>query len=171
MIRLLSNAVKFTPEGGQVRILVFRKNGGISIAVSDTGIGMAPENIPQALEPFGQIDGELSRKYQGTGLGLSLVKNLTELHGGILTIESEVGAGTTVTIELPSERIVDRAVRVAPIRAAGSLFYAINARYPETSERRQLIGLASWLLWGCGGARGGFEASHTKTRHWRDAPQ
>jgi len=117
LINLLSNAVKFTPEGGQVRVLAYRKNQDIVIAVIDTGIGMAPEEIPKALEPFGQIDSKISRKYEGTGLGLPLAKHLAELHGGTLTVESEARVGTTVTIVLPPERIVEKSAHVAPIRA------------------------------------------------------
>jgi signal transduction histidine kinase len=108
LINLLSNAVKFTPEGGKVRVSSFRTNVGLAIAVSDTGIGMASEEIPKALEEFGQIDSKISRQYAGTGLGLPLAKHLIELHSGTLTIKSEVNVGTTVTIVLPHERIVAR---------------------------------------------------------------
>jgi signal transduction histidine kinase len=76
------------------------------IAISDTGIGIAPGEISKAMEPFGQIDSTVSRKYEGTGLGLPLAKRLVELHGGTLTIESALGVGTTVTIALPRERVV-----------------------------------------------------------------
>jgi signal transduction histidine kinase len=106
LINLLSNAVKFTPEGGKIRVASFRTPGGLAIAVSDTGIGMASEEIPKALEEFGQIDSKISRQYAGTGLGLPLAKHLIELHGGTLTIKSAVNVGTTVTIVLPHERIL-----------------------------------------------------------------
>ena len=72
---------------------------------------MAPAEIPKAMEPFGQINSKISRKYEGTGLGLPLAKDLVELHGGTLTIESQVNVGTTVTIELPKQRIVSPAPR------------------------------------------------------------
>ena len=71
------------------------------LMVRDTGIGMAPSDIPKALEPFTQIDSSVSRKYDGTGLGLPLTKRLAELHGGRLVIESALGQGTTVTVALP----------------------------------------------------------------------
>ncbi len=74
---------------------------GFRIAVSDTGIGMRTEDIPQALTAFRQIDSSLGRKYDGTGLGLPLAKRFTELHGGSLTIESALGEGTTVTVYFP----------------------------------------------------------------------
>jgi signal transduction histidine kinase len=106
LINLLANAVKFTPEGGRVRVSIFRQDGQLAIEVSDTGIGMTPEQIPKALEPFTQIESKISGKYEGTGLGLPLAKRLVELHGGRLAIESETNAGTRVTIILPSNRIV-----------------------------------------------------------------
>ena len=106
IINLLSNAVKFTPEGGQVRVALAVRNGGLLISITDTGIGMTAEQIPHALEAFRQIDSKISRKYEGTGLGLPLAKHLVELHGGSLTIESRVNFGTTVRVALPPERSV-----------------------------------------------------------------
>ena len=106
LINLLSNAVKFTPEGGQVRVSSTRRNGGLAISVSDTGAGMAAEDIPKAMTPFGQIDSKVRRKLEGTGLGLPLAKQLAELHGATFSIESKIGAGTTVTIVLPPGRIL-----------------------------------------------------------------
>ena len=104
LLNLLSNAVKFTPAGGQVHIAATREDGDLLINVSDTGIGMAPEEIPRALEPFGQIDGTLARRYDGTGLGLTITKAFIEMHGGTLTLDSEKGRGTTATIRLPGWR-------------------------------------------------------------------
>jgi len=105
LINLLSNAVKFTPPGGRVIITNRRMGDGtIEIAVSDTGIGMNPNEIPKALEPFGQVDGHLSRRFEGTGLGLPLAQRLIQGHGGTLTVESEKGVGTTVTVHLPADR-------------------------------------------------------------------
>jgi signal transduction histidine kinase len=75
------------------------------MTVADSGIGMAAEDIPKALERFGQIDSSLGRKYEGTGLGLPLSKRLAELHGGTLVIESTLGVGTRVTINFPAHRI------------------------------------------------------------------
>jgi signal transduction histidine kinase len=116
LINLLSNAVKFTPEGGRVHVSTSVTSQGIVIAVSDTGIGMTPDHISKALEPFRQIDSKLSRKYEGTGLGLPLAKHLVELHGGTLSIESKVNVGTTVTVALPPERVADQPRRAAPAR-------------------------------------------------------
>jgi signal transduction histidine kinase len=101
LLNLLSNAVKFTPAGGKITVTVSCRAHNVCIVVSDTGIGMDASDIPKALEPFGQIDSSISRKYQGTGLGLPLCKLLAELHGGDLSIESALGRGTTVTVVLP----------------------------------------------------------------------
>jgi PAS domain S-box-containing protein len=106
VINLLSNAVKFTPSGGQVTISAATDAGGLVLAVSDTGIGMAPEDLAIALRPFGQIDSRLARKYQGTGLGLPLTKAMAELHGGSLELISAPGQGTTARVRLPSERVL-----------------------------------------------------------------
>jgi signal transduction histidine kinase len=103
LLNLLSNALKFTPEGGEVTIDVFRRGTDIAISVSDTGIGIKTEDIPKVLEPFGQIESDLGRMHQGTGLGLPLTKELAELHGGSLTMESNIDVGTTVTITLPPD--------------------------------------------------------------------
>jgi len=119
LINLLSNAVKFTPEGGRVRVSTAVTSQGVAIAVSDTGIGMTPDHIAKAIEPFRQIDSKLSRKYEGTGLGLPLAKHLVELHGGMLIIESKVNVGTTVTATLPLERIVDQPRRTVAAAANG----------------------------------------------------
>jgi two-component system cell cycle sensor histidine kinase PleC len=102
---VLANALKFTPTGGEVRLRLTVQPGGAVFAVEDTGIGMAPETIAAAMEPFRQIDGSLSRKFEGAGLGLSIARALTELHGGRLDIASEVGTGTTVTLSLPDSRV------------------------------------------------------------------
>jgi signal transduction histidine kinase len=113
VLNLVSNAVKFTRAGGRVVVVASTQpDGGIAIAVTDTGIGMNPNEIPKALEPFRQLDSSFARRFEGTGLGLPLAKRLTELHGGTLGIDSAVGFGTTVTLALPPERSVPR-TRVA----------------------------------------------------------
>ena len=106
LINLVSNAVKFTPERGRVQISAFRAGDEIAISVTDTGIGIAPENMAKAFERFRQIDSALSRKYEGAGLGLPLARQLMELHGGRLVLESELHHGTTATIYFPAERVV-----------------------------------------------------------------
>jgi two-component system cell cycle sensor histidine kinase PleC len=107
MLNLLSNAVKFTPQGGSVRIAAGLDDaGGVTFAVIDTGIGIAPHQLERVMEPFGQVENIMTRTHAGTGLGLPLCKALAELHGGTLALESEVGSGTTVTVVLPKERSI-----------------------------------------------------------------
>jgi PAS domain S-box-containing protein len=111
---LLANALKFTPENGEVRLCArLQAGGGVALVVVDTGIGMAPETIAAALEPFRQLDGTLSRRFEGAGLGLSIAKALAELHGGALNIQSAVGEGTSVTIALPAGCLAAPAAKVA----------------------------------------------------------
>jgi len=110
VLNLLSNAVKFTAAGGtggQVTIDTRRTtDGGLTISITDTGIGMRPEDIPVALSPFRQLDNAFNRRSEGTGLGLPLAKMLVELHDGVLEIESKVGIGTMVHVRLPKERVL-----------------------------------------------------------------
>lgn len=109
LLNLLSNAVKFTPAGNQVTLSARPgEDGSFLIEVADTGIGMRPEDIAKAFQPFQQIDSSLARRYEGTGLGLTLTKSLVELHGGTLTLNSWPGVGTTATVHLPEWRVIDR---------------------------------------------------------------
>jgi signal transduction histidine kinase len=106
-INLLSNAVKFTDHDGTVDLnATLQGDGGMQIKITDSGIGMDEKGIEIALTKFGQIDGELTREQEGTGLGLPLTKGLVEAHGGTLTIDSKLGIGTTVNVCLPKERVV-----------------------------------------------------------------
>jgi len=107
LLNLLSNALKFTEKGGEVSTSAqLNDHGDLVIVVFDTGIGMDAEGLQKAIEPFGQVDSTLSRKYEGTGLGLPLTKSLTEMHGGTFKIESTVGEGTKVTLVFPKARLV-----------------------------------------------------------------
>ena len=107
LLNLLSNAVKFTPEDGRISLNIFQgPDGGLRFEVEDTGIGMDEKGIETALLQFGQVDSKLSRKYEGTGLGLPLSKSLIEAHGGDLDIRSRIGHGTTVVVRFPPERTV-----------------------------------------------------------------
>lgn len=109
LLNLMSNAVKFTEENGTVEVKCGRTQGGAFITVSDTGIGIPEDKIHTVTMPFEQVDCELTRKHEGTGLGLAITKELVELHGGSLEIESEVGMGTTVTVLLPEKLAVSKA--------------------------------------------------------------
>jgi two-component system cell cycle sensor histidine kinase PleC len=105
LLNLLSNAIKFTPAGGDIYITAgIDADGGVRLGVADTGIGIAPHLLQHVLEPFTQVENLMTRTHDGTGLGLPLCKSLIEVHGGTLTLQSEVGGGTTVTIAFPKER-------------------------------------------------------------------
>jgi signal transduction histidine kinase len=121
MLNLLSNAVKFTPDGGRVTARAAPDaEGGVTVTFADSGIGMTPQDIQVALQPFRQVDNAMSRRYEGTGLGLPLAKQLTELHGGVLEITSEPEVGTTARVRLPASRVlrqVDLATEARNARA------------------------------------------------------
>jgi PAS domain S-box-containing protein len=107
VLNLLSNGVKFTQEGGSVTIeAAIDSAGDLILAVIDTGIGMDEAGIAKAMQRFGQVESQLDRKYEGTGLGLPLTKSLVELHGGQLCIKSKPGHGTTVTVRMPGSRVM-----------------------------------------------------------------
>ncbi len=107
LLNLLSNALKFTPEDGFVTVHAEqRQDGGVTISVADTGIGMAKEDIPRALQAFVQLHTGLGRHFEGTGLGLPLSRKLAELHGGVLEVESQPEAGTVVRLAMPEYRSV-----------------------------------------------------------------
>jgi PAS domain S-box-containing protein len=108
MLNLLSNAVKFTLPGGAVTVNVaVTGEENVELSIMDTGIGMTPIDIPRALSTFGQLDGDLDRRHEGTGLGLPLVKSLAELHGGKLVLTSEPGVGTNAMIIFPIVRLIE----------------------------------------------------------------
>lgn len=106
LVNLLSNAIKFTPEGGQIGLEVKKDlaQEAVHFTVWDTGIGIAPEDLARLFQPFVQLDSKLARQYYGTGLGLSLVSRMTEMHGGGISVESEVGRGSRFTVSLPWAR-------------------------------------------------------------------
>jgi signal transduction histidine kinase len=102
LLNLLSNAVKFTPEGGRIGINARQADGSVEISVTDTGIGIAPDDQPKIFEEFRQVGGENAKRIEGTGLGLTLAKKFVELHGGRIWVTSEVGKGSTFTFTLPT---------------------------------------------------------------------
>ena len=108
VINLLSNAIKFTPDGGTITVAASAGSEGIRLSVSDTGIGIAADQIPVVLEPFRQFEGGLDRAYDGTGLGLPLSATMVELHGGSIRIDSTPGHGTTVSVDLPANQAVQQ---------------------------------------------------------------
>jgi len=121
LLNLLSNAVKFTPEGGEVSVSAFRRGDSTAISVSDTGIGIKPDDLAKVLEPYRQIDSARGRRSIGTGLGLPLTKELAELHGGTLAIESTEDIGTTVTILFPHQLDVPKRSKGEPLERGNLL--------------------------------------------------
>ncbi len=101
LLNLIGNAIKFTPSGGSINISSYLKDDMANIQIKDTGIGISPEDQKKLFEPFKQLDSNLSREHTGTGLGLSLVKKLVELHNGTVSVESEVEKGSAFTVSLP----------------------------------------------------------------------
>jgi signal transduction histidine kinase len=109
VINLVSNAVKFTDEGGTVTVGAAVTEAGFTLTVADTGIGMTAEDMERVMEPFVQADTRLSRKYEGTGLGLPLTKALVTAHGGTITLQSAPDQGTRVEVVFPLNRVVSNA--------------------------------------------------------------
>ncbi len=123
LINLASNGVKFTPRGGEVRVVAMVGKPGLTIAVADTGTGIARKDLEKLGRPFAQVDGPQTRAKEGTGLGLALVRSLAAMHGGDMTLESALGVGTTVVISLPyaaaaSDGTRLKSARILPFRGA-----------------------------------------------------
>ena len=102
MLNLLSNAVKFTPQGGKITVTATQGNEGLKVSVTDTGVGIAPEDQQTVFEEFKQVGKDSKKKAEGTGLGLSLTKKFVELHGGQMALTSEPGKGSTFSFTLPA---------------------------------------------------------------------
>jgi signal transduction histidine kinase len=128
IVNLLSNAIKFTPRGGRVTVSAEADDEAVTLKIVDTGIGIAPEDLPRLGMPFTQLESQLSKQYKGSGLGLALAKSLTELHGGTLTLASVQGGGTTVSVRLP--RRAKSAETPIPLRSAS----AIQAPAPQAAK-------------------------------------
>lgn len=105
LINLITNAIKFTPDGGTVKISAYIKDNDFCVDVKDTGIGIAEEDIPKIFEKFVQVDSGLNRKGEGAGLGLPLTRKLIEMHQGTLEVDSQIDRGTTFTVCFPAERV------------------------------------------------------------------
>jgi signal transduction histidine kinase len=129
LLNLVSNSVKFTPAGGRVDVSAsFDPSAGLSITVQDTGIGIASADLQRVLEPFVQVENSLTRSYQGSGLGLPLAAKMAEMHGGKLSLESEIGRGTAVRLAFPLSRIATRGL-------------------PQSSERPALVSTRWGRAW------------------------
>ena len=106
LLNLIGNAIKFTPSGGHVMVTAGLRDGGVFVTISDTGIGIAEEDLKRVTEPFSQAAKGMTRNYEGTGLGLTLVKSMMALHEGKFSIESVLSQGTEVTIQFPKHRTI-----------------------------------------------------------------
>lgn len=111
LLNLITNAIKFTEKGGSITLSALKKKNAIWIIVEDTGLGMTADELEKALTPFGQAVASLVRSQQGTGLGLTLVSNLAELHDARFDLQSEKGKGTKVTLKFPSKRTVKASIK------------------------------------------------------------
>jgi cell cycle sensor histidine kinase DivJ len=131
LINLLSNGIKFTPKGGEVRVTAVRREGGIEIAVADTGVGIPPADVQRLGQPFEQVESEHVRSQEGTGLGLALVRALATMHGGEAIIESTLGEGTIVRVRLPHA-----IPQQAPAAAEPTIAPELAAKPSKTSELR-----------------------------------
>lgn len=127
IVNLVGNALKFT-ESGEIRVYADRRGDDLELEISDTGPGMDPDQVRRALEPFCQVDMSLSRRHEGTGLGLPITERLIESMGGGMTIDSEPGSGTTVTVRLPVE-----VAEATPVNASTSAGPADGAGGPAAS--------------------------------------
>jgi signal transduction histidine kinase len=101
---LLSNALKFTPAGGHIAVRLGRDNGSLILEVADTGIGIPGDKLDRIFERFYQIDGGTNRRFGGVGLGLSLVKEIVQAHGGTVSVESRLGEGSIFRVRLPAAK-------------------------------------------------------------------
>jgi signal transduction histidine kinase len=117
LLNLLSNAIKFTENGKSVGVNCSNTSSQFRVEIWDEGIGVSNENLDKLFQPFIQVDSELSRSQDGTGLGLSLVKNMTELHGGTIEVNSKEGVGSTFTVTFPITIL-----KQVPPQAGGAVF-------------------------------------------------
>jgi cell cycle sensor histidine kinase DivJ len=136
MINLLSNAIKFTPSGGSVSLDVYRLGGKMSFVVSDTGIGIAEEDLGRLGQPFTQLSNDTTRQFEGAGLGLSLVKGLVRLHEGELAVESAPGEGTVVTVTLPVDGPKSLEEEARPMAPASATVHAMDLKVKDETVRK-----------------------------------
>ena len=135
LVNLLANAIKFTDRGGRVGLDMAYEDGVVRFTVWDTGIGIAKDDIPNLFKPFTQLDSSLNRKFEGTGLGLSLAKGLTELHGGDVSVESELGTGSRFSFTLPGIKsdVANAAAAAEPMSTL------VEPEHPESTKKATLL--------------------------------
>ncbi|MBV9046265.1 MAG: HAMP domain-containing histidine kinase [Alphaproteobacteria bacterium] len=117
LITLLTNGIKYTPRGGDIRLRAIRDERGIELSVADSGVGISAKDLERLGKPFEQVEGEATRAKEGTGLGLALVKAFAIMHGGEATIESVLGEGTTVRVRLPFAAVGENGQALRPRNA------------------------------------------------------
>ncbi len=146
LINLLTNGVKFTPRGGDVRVRAAKGAAGIEITVADSGVGISEKDLARLGKPFEQVEAEHVRSREGTGLGLALVKALALMHGGEAVIESVLGEGTTVRVRLPfaavganGEAVRPREAKIIPFRARRDFSSGLCYIGPMTEETENLV--------------------------------
>ncbi len=136
VLNLLFNALKFTPAGGRVELRAEKQGEEMTLVVADTGMGISEKNLPHVFDRFWQADGSSKRKYQGVGIGLALVKELVEIHGGKVVVQSQEGRGTTFTVALPYQKAEPAQTpkpEAAPVAA------------PTTAASRGIVTSEEWL--------------------------
>lgn len=142
MTKLLSNAVKFTPEDGIVSVSTRRRDGGLEIEVRDTGVGIEPSKLPLVFERFQQADSSNARRANGLGLGLTLAQQLVELHGGRIAVRSDgAGRGSTFTIELPPQSVCSDSVAAGVPSADSPLAGKRIVIVEDDDDGREVLGL------------------------------
>jgi two-component system, sensor histidine kinase and response regulator len=153
LFNLLDNALKFTPEGGKVTLRVFRAEQQIVFQIQDTGIGIAASQIPLLFQKFQQLDSGYQRQYQGTGLGLALAKQLVELHGGWVEVESTVNVGSLFTMRLPLSQTGASAVRTPAVSRSRGRVVLIEQDEDTASVICDLLTAAEYqVIWVLEGA-------------------
>jgi two-component system sensor histidine kinase/response regulator len=145
LLNLLSNAIKFTPSGGQVTLQIWREQNHAIFQVEDTGIGIAEDQLPLLFKKFQQLDGSYHRRYEGTGLGLALTKQLVELHGGWIEVDSTLNAGSTFTVWLPNQPL-DKLETLPSLSLRSELSPAISGRVMLIHRQEEAATLICNLL-------------------------
>ncbi|MBW4583040.1 MAG: response regulator [Tildeniella nuda ZEHNDER 1965/U140] len=146
LYNLLSNAMKFTPEGGTITVTLQPAGDHCLLKVTDTGIGIRPDQMPHLFERFRQAEGSANRSYEGSGLGLALVKELVDLHGGQISVESVYGSGTTFTVwlqtgmtHLPPQQLIEVQAEAQPSRASVELADVEMELHEDQSGENELL--------------------------------
>jgi signal transduction histidine kinase len=135
VLNLLSNAIKFTPEGGGIEVRVEPRDGSVEVSVTDTGIGIAPEDQEAVFEEFRQV-GTTDKKVEGTGLGLTLCRKFIELHGGKIWVQSQVGEGSTFTFTIPMRRSESGVALIRDVTSPGVAISPSTSRLPRRWDSR-----------------------------------